>query len=150
MLVERAALDLLPTTGPGATGRSDVASGRPRAGATGATGGTAWTRVDVDDEAERGASVTRPGWDTTGRTGLAARGCAWASVAMRAAAAGWTGARFSRMSASFCSKRGGAGGGATRATTGRARIAAGGRGAETAARAETRVDARVGRTGTVP
>ena len=94
----------------------------------------------------RGASVTGP--DAAGRERGAAE--AGSRDERRAASAGATGAPpFSRMTATFVSNRGGAGGGAARVTTWREATGAGGLGAA-ASRVVIRSEARVGITGTGP
>ena len=124
-----------------ATGCCFVASGRPRLAATGSGLGALLPSVF-------GAKVTRPVSSAAGRT--ARTGCAGrlSRVEMVAASAMVTGRPwFSRITATFCSKRGGAGGGAERVTTARWPTAAGGRTAG-AWRAATRSDVLVGTIGT--
>src|SRR5262249_23319033 len=96
-----------------------------------------------------GFSVTRPSCTTTGRIGVTVRAPPDFSMDSLAATSGATGAPlFSRITSALTSKRGGAGGGARRLTTGRSTASR--RGSEVDAAAETRTEARSGMIGAGP
>ena len=94
--------------------------------------------------------MTRPASAAAGRDARAGWADRLSRVASVVASAAVTGRpRFSRITATFWSNRGGAGGGAERVTTDLEIVAAGGR-ATAAARVVTRIDSRVGTIGTAP